>query len=56
MLSIQVLDSVGEEEGRMIWENNIEMYTLSYARQMISASSMQEAGHVRPVLWDNLEG
>ena len=27
-----------------------------YVKQMTSASSMQEAGHSKPVLWDNPEG
>ena len=31
-------------------------YTLPYVKQMTSTSSMHEAGHPKPVLWDNLEG
>ena len=29
---MDILDTVGEGEGEMIWENNIETYTLSYAK------------------------
>ena len=52
----RLLDSVGEGEGGMIWENSIETCILPYVKQMISASSMHEAGHSKPVLWDNPEG
>ena len=31
-------------------------HTLPYVKQMTSASSMHEAGHPRPVLWNNPEG
>ena len=31
-------------------------YTLPYVKQMTSTSSMHEAGHPKPLLWDNLEG
>ena len=37
-------------------ENSIETYTLPYVKQMTSVSSIHEAGHPKPVLWDNLEG
>ena len=50
------LDSVGEGEGGMIWENSTETCILPYVKQMISASSMHETGHLKPVLWDNPEG
>ena len=52
----RLLDSVGESKGGMIWENSIETYTLPYVKQMTSASSIHEAGHPKPVLWDNPEG
>ena len=52
----QILDSVGEGEGGMIWENNIETCILQYVKQMTSASSMHEAGHSKPVLLDNPGG
>ena len=50
------LDSVGEGEGGMIWENNTETRISPYVKQMISASSKHEAGHPKLVLWDNPEG
>ena len=37
-------------------ENSIETCTLPYGKQMTSATSMHEAGHTKPVLWDNSEG
>ena len=38
----RLLDSGGEGEGGMIWENSIETYILPYVKQMTSASSMHE--------------
>ena len=35
------LDSVGESEGGMIWENSIEMCNLPYVKQMTSLMVMQ---------------
>ena len=52
----RLLDSVGEGEGGMIWENSIETCTLPYVKQMTHVSSMHEAGHPKLVLWDNPEG
>ena len=52
----RLLDSVGEGKDGMIWENSTETYTLPYVKQMTSASSVHEAGHPKPVLWDNPEG
>ena len=51
-----LFDLVKEGEGGMIWENSSETYTFLYVKQMTSASSMHEAGHPMPVLWDNPEG
>ena len=51
----RLLDSVGEGEGGMIWENATETCILPYVKQMISASSMHETGHLKPVLWGNPE-
>ena len=51
----QTLDSVGECEGGMIWENSTVICTLPYLKQMTSESSMHEAGYPKPVLWDNQE-
>ena len=49
-------DSVGEGEVGMIWENSIETCTLPYVKHKTSARSMHEAGHPKPVLWENPEG
>ena len=51
----RLLDSMGEGESGIIWENSIETYTLLYVKEMTSESLMHEAGHSKPVLWDNLE-
>ena len=52
----RLLDSMGEGEGGMIWENSIEMCTFPYVKQMTSASLMREAGYPKLVLWDNPKG
>ena len=52
----RLLDSVGEGQGGMMWENSIETCVLPYVKQMTSASSMHEAGHSKLVHWDNPEG
>ena len=52
----RLLNSVGEGKGGMIWENSIETCILPYVKEMTSASLMHEAGHSKPVLWDNPEG
>ena len=51
-----LLDSVGEGEGGMIWENSIETCILSYVKQIASPGSMHETGCSRPVYWDDPEG
>ena len=51
-----LLDYVGEGEGGMIWENSIETCILPHVKQMTNAGLMHEAGHSKPVLWDNPEG
>ena len=50
------LDSVGEGNGGMIWENSIETCILPYVKQSTSPGSMPETGHAGPVHWDNPEG
>ena len=40
----------------MICENSTETCILPYVKQMMGANSMHEAGHSKPVLWDNSEG
>ena len=52
----RLLDSVGEGEGGMIRKNSTETCILPYVKQMTSASSMHEAEHPTPVLWDNPVG
>ena len=52
----RLLDYVGEGKGGMIWENSIETCILLYVQLMTSTSLMHEAGHSKPVLWDNPEG
>ena len=39
-----LLDSVGEGEGGMIWENGIETCKISYVKQIASPGSMHEGG------------
>ena len=51
-----LLDSVGEGEGGMIWENSTETCLLPYVKQITSPSLMHETGHSMPVHWDNPEG
>ena len=50
------MDSVGEGEGGMIWENSIETYTLSYVKRIANPGSMHETGYFRLVHWDDPEG
>ena len=45
-----------EGKGGVIWEKSFETCTLSYVKQMTSASSVHKVGHPKPVLWDNPEG
>ena len=45
----RVLDSVGEGEGEMIWENNTEACILPYRKQMTSPSLMYETRHSKPM-------
>ena len=51
-----LLDSVGEGEGRMIWENGIETCKLSYVKRIASPGSMYETGCSGLVHWDDPEG
>ena len=41
-VSNSLLDSVGEDEGGMIWENSIETCILSYVKQIASPGLMHE--------------
>ena len=47
---------MGEGEGGMIWENGIETYKISYKEQIASLGSMQGAGCLGLVYWDDPEG
>ena len=51
-----LLDSVGEGEGGMIWENSIETCKLSYVKQTASPGSMHETGCSGLVHWDDPGG
>ena len=50
-----LLDSVGESEGGMVWENGIETCMLSYVKQIASPGSMHETEPSKPVHEDNPE-
>ena len=52
----RLLDSVGEDEGGMIWENSIETCILTYVKQIASPGLMHEAGCSGLVHWDDPEG
>ena len=52
----RLLDSVGEGEGGMIWDNSIETCVLPHVKQMPIPSSMNETGHSKPGHQDSPEG
>ena len=52
----RLLDSVGEGEGGLIWENSTETCILSYVKQIASPGSMHEAGCSGLMQWDDPEG
>ena len=43
-LGTKLLDSVGEGEGGMIWENGIETCIISYKKLIASLGSVQDTG------------
>ena len=51
-----LLDSVGEGEGGMIWENGIETCKLSYVKRIASPGSMHDTGCSGLVHQDDPEG
>ena len=51
-----LLDSVGDGEGGMIWENGIETCILSYVKWITSPGSIHETGCSGLVHWDDPEG
>ena len=52
----RILDSVGEGEGGMIWENSTETCILSYVKQITSPGLMHETGCSGLVHWDDPDG
>ena len=50
-----LLDSVGEGEGGMIWENGIETCII-YMKRIASPGSMHDTGCLGLVNWDDPEG
>ena len=50
-----LLDSEGEGEGGMIWENDIVTRILSCKKQIASLGSMQDIGCLGLVHWDDPE-
>ena len=54
--SSRLLDSVGEGEGGMIWENGIETCIISYMKRVASPGSMHDTGCLGLVHWDDPEG
>ena len=51
----RLLDSVGEVEGGMIWENGIETCILSCKKRIASLGSIQDTGCLGLVHWDDPE-
>ena len=48
--------SVGEGEGGMIWENDIETCIISYMKRVASPGLMHNTGCLGLVHWDDPEG
>ena len=51
-----ILDSVGEGEDAMIWENDIETCIISYMKWITSPGLMHDIGCLGLVHWDDPEG
>ena len=51
----RLLDSVGEGEGGMIWENGIETCILSCKKRIASLGSIQDTGCLGLVNWEDPE-
>ena len=51
----RLLDSVGEGEGGMIWENGTETCILSCKKRIASLSLIQDTGCLGLVHWDDPE-
>ena len=52
----RLLDSVGEDEGGMVWDNGIETCILSYVKHITSPGSMHDTGCSGLVHWDDPGG
>ena len=50
------MDSVGEGQGGIIWENGIETCIISYMERVASPGLMHDTGCLGLVLWDDPEG
>ena len=50
------MDSEGEGEGGMIWENGIETCIISYVKRIASPGFMDDIGCLGLVHWDDPEG
>ena len=50
------MDSVGEGEGGMIWENGMETCIISYVKRISSPGLMHDTGFLGLVHWDDPEG
>ena len=51
-----LLDSMGEGEGEMIWENGIETCKLSYVKRIASLGSMHDTGCSGLLHWNGEGG
>ena len=51
-----LLDSVGEGEDGIIWENGIESCIISYKKEIASPGSMHDTECLGLVHWDDPEG
>ena len=47
------MDSVGEGDGGMIWENGTETCVISYMRRITSPGSMHDTGCLGLVHWED---
>ena len=52
----RLLDSVGEDEGGIIWENGIDLCIISYVKRIASPGLMYDTGCLGLVHWDDPEG
>ena len=50
------MDSVGEGEGGVIWENGIETSIISYVKRVASPGLIHDTGCLGLVHWDDPEG